>query len=49
MWNVFKIVDGVPQLLGKFSTFDQAGEAADLYRATFTDNSEIMIMPEVHE
>ena len=43
MWGVYKIVDGIPQLLGRFNTFEQAGAAADLYRSTFCDNSEIRI------
>lgn len=46
MWGVYKIANGEPQLLGRFGTFEDAGAAADLYRATFTDSGEIRIAPE---
>lgn len=43
MYTLYKIVDGEKQLLARFDKFDQAGEAADIYRSTFGDNSELSI------
>lgn len=42
-YALYMVRDGQKRLMDTYATFQQAGEAADAYRALFADNSELRI------